>query len=94
MRPVSPRIKGADEVMVAEDQLEYMPLAAAFVEYGDGSVQRICRWTFSPEERARIAAGEDIYFGTPASLQLIPHWLAVGFELRATPPSETRETGA
>jgi len=80
MRPVSPRIDGADEVMIAEEQAEYAPLAAAIVRYENGAVERVCRWTFTPEERAKIAAGEDVYFGTPASLPLTPHWLAVGFE--------------
>lgn len=80
MRPIAPRIDGADEITIAEEQHEYMPLTAAIVRHDDESVQRVCRWTFTSEERARIAAGEDIYFGTRASIQLTPHWLAVRFE--------------
>jgi hypothetical protein len=78
VRPIAPRIDGADEITIAEEQEEFMPITAAIVQFSD-SVQRVCRWTFTPEERARIAAGEDIYFGTPASIQLTPHWLQVGF---------------
>jgi hypothetical protein len=78
MRTISPRIDGADEFTIAEDQLEYMPVTACLIHYEDGSVVRVCRWTFTPEERRAIAAGEDIYFGTPANLPLTPHWLAVG----------------
>lgn len=78
VRPVSPRIDGADEITIAEEQHQFMPLAAAHVRYSD-SVQRVCRWTFTPEERAAIAAGEDMYFGTPAEIPLTPHWLKVGF---------------
>jgi hypothetical protein len=67
--------------MIAEEQHEYMPLTAAFVTYSDSDqVVRVCRWTFTAEERARVAAGEDVYFGTPAAIPLMPHWLKVGFE--------------
>jgi hypothetical protein len=79
MRPIAPRIEGADEITIAEEQHEYMTITAAIVHYGDGSTHRVCRWTFTPEERAQIAAGEDIYFGTPATVLLTPHWLTVGF---------------
>jgi hypothetical protein len=78
MRPVAPRIDGAEEITIAEHQHEYLTICAAIVEYSD-SAQRVCRWTFTPEERAQIAAGEDIYFGTPADIPLTPHWLKVGF---------------
>lgn len=79
MRPVAPRIEGLDEVMAGEDQHEYKPLAAAFQEHADGTFSRVCRWTMSPEERDRIAGGEDIYFITPAILPLTPHSLHVGY---------------
>lgn len=69
MRPVAPRT-GAPEVMVAEHQEEYMPLAVALYDYTDGTRGLLTRWTFTPEERAAIAGGEDVYvhqtnFGTP-----------------------------
>ena len=79
MRPIAPRI-GFPEVMIAEEQEEYLPLAAAIVEHTDGSTSRVCRWTFTKEERQRIGAGEDIYFATPASVPLTPHSLQVGWE--------------
>lgn len=79
MRPIAPRIEGAEEFTIAENQHEYAPLTACLVQYSDGTVTRVCRWTFTDDERKRIAAGEDIYFGTPAGIQLTPHWLAVGF---------------
>lgn len=79
MRTVAPRINGAEEFIIAEDQLDYMPVAACLVQYNDGPIQRIIRWTFTPEERKRIAEGEDIYFGTIAEHRLMPHWLNVGF---------------
>ncbi len=78
MRTIAPRIEGAEEFTIAEEQPEYMPVVACLVQFGDGSIVRILRWTFNPEERQRIAAGEDIFFGTPASIQLTPHWLRVG----------------
>ncbi len=80
MRPVSPDIEGVDEHVIAEEQLEFMPISAAYVTFNDDpQVHRICRWTFTPEERAKIAVGEDIYFGTLADNLLMPHWLRVGF---------------
>ena len=79
MRSVAPRIEGADEFTIAEDQLEYMPIVACLVQFSDGTTARVCRWTFTPEERQRIASGEDLYFGTPAGVQLTPHWFTVGF---------------
>ena len=66
---IAPRT-GAPEITVAEDQLEYLPITMAL--YGDetGVKQMLSRWTFTPEERARIANGEDLYvalmtFGQP-----------------------------
>jgi len=60
MRAIAPRT-GAPEVTVAEEQEEYMPLAAAIYRYDDGSTGILTRWTFSAEERRAIAAGEDLY---------------------------------
>lgn len=84
MRPVSPRV-GFPEVMVAEDQPEYFPLAAALIRYEDGTRAHLTRWTFSDEDRAKIAAGEDLYLVqltaggpmTPVSLEVgRPTWAA------------------
>lgn len=61
MRAVAPRT-GAVEVTIAEDQLEYQPLVVACYHMPEAGGQgMLTRWQPSPEERARIAAGEDIY---------------------------------
>jgi hypothetical protein len=80
MRPVAPRIEGAEEITIAEDQLEYLTIVGAYVTYKDSDrTDLVVRWTFTAEERKRIAAGEDIYFGTVGGGSLNPHWLQVGF---------------
>ena len=62
MHMVAPRT-GAEEVTIAEDQLEYKPLVAARYETPDGVPVLLTRWRFSEEDRAKIAAGEDLYLG-------------------------------
>lgn len=62
MHTVSPRT-GAEEVTIAEDQLEYKPLVAARYQTEDGHAMLLTRWRFTDEERAAIAAGEDLYLG-------------------------------
>jgi hypothetical protein len=69
MRPIAPRT-GFPEVTIAEEQEEYMPVTVALYQYDDGVRGLLTRWTFTPEERAAVAAGEDVYvqqlnFGTP-----------------------------
>lgn len=66
MRSVAPRT-GAPEVSIAQGQEEYLELTGA-VHHG-GEVL-VTRWRFSDEDRARVAAGEDLYlahltFGGP-----------------------------
>lgn len=75
MRPVAPRLVGHDEVMIAEEQHEFMPIAATLI---DGGKTRICRWTFTREERDAVARGDDVFVGTPADVRLTPHYLHVG----------------
>lgn len=79
MRPIAPRIDGLPELTIAEDQHDYMPITAAIVEYSDGVHVRVCRWTFTPEEREQVAAGADLYFATNARIPLMPHSFTVGF---------------
>jgi hypothetical protein len=79
MRSIDPDLPGADTFDIAEDQLQYMPVRACLVEFSDGVIARIIRYRLNDEERAKIAAGEDLFFGTPASQQLQPHWIVVGF---------------
>jgi hypothetical protein len=38
-----------------------MPITVAIYCYSDSSRGFLTRWTFTPEERERIAAGEDVY---------------------------------
>jgi hypothetical protein len=60
---VDPRVnpawvpKGSQAVIIAKDQPEYRPLPSVCTP--DGRV--ITRWQPSDEERALIAAGEDLY---------------------------------
>jgi hypothetical protein len=60
MRAISPNT-GAPEVVIAEEQKEYMPISVAVYHYSDGPRGLLTRWQPTPEERAAILAGEDIY---------------------------------
>lgn len=84
MRCVAPRT-GAPEVMVAENQEEYLTVTVAIHHNPDGAGRYLLtRWTFTPEERDRIAKGEDLYvaqlnFGspmTPINACVGPGWWA------------------
>lgn len=87
MRPIAPRIAGTAEVTIAEEQHEFMPITAALVVNDDKSMTRVCRWTFTDEERERIfLQGADILFGTPAELPLTPHWLQLDEPTRREKP--------
>lgn len=46
-------------VTYAKDQPKYIPLPTVRLKGKEGRV--ISRWTFTAEERAKIAAGEDLY---------------------------------
>jgi len=61
MRPVSPRFPDREETTIAGEQLEYADYAVAVIPQEPGVVQLVSRWTFTPEERARIASGADLY---------------------------------
>lgn len=68
MRPVAPRI-GAPEITLAEEQHDYLPITAA-VYQGVLGTEVVTRWQLTPEDRARLLAGEDLYlrvltFGQP-----------------------------
>jgi hypothetical protein len=68
MRPVAPRI-GAPELTLAEEQHDYLPITAAVLQ-GPHGVEVVTRWQLTPEDRARLLAGEDLYirlltFGQP-----------------------------
>lgn len=61
MRAIAPRT-GADEVTVAEEQEEYKPITAGVYSLGEFGHGLLLRFTFTQEERAKLAAGEDVYF--------------------------------
>jgi len=92
MRPVAPRV-GCPEVTMAEDQHEYMPVTVAVVTYEDGDQAVMTRWRLDDDERAKIAAGEDLYltlltFGQPMQ----PITLEVGPPAWARPTEERGST--
>jgi len=75
MRPIAPRT-GAPEQTFAEKQEEYLPITVGMYRYQDGTRGHLTRWQPTAEERAAIAAGEDIYvlqlnFGTPMTPLLV-----------------------
>lgn len=63
MRAVAPRIRGCPEITVAEDQHQYMSITVAVVQYEGGDRGVMTRWRLDDADRARIAAGEDLYVG-------------------------------
>ena len=72
MRAIAPRIPDAGEVTFSEEQPEYKPITVALrgnSNYPSGT-EIVTRWTFSPDERRRVADGADIFvsqlsFGKP-----------------------------
>lgn len=81
MRAIAPRLGDSvsEEITVAEEQEQYRPITMARVQHGDGSATMYGRYTFTPEERSRIAAGEDIYISFPEvtyphNVSLRPEW--------------------
>lgn len=62
MKPVSPQT-GAKEITVAEDQEEYISYPAALYLTEPDRLTVLSRWTFTDEERLRVAAGEDLFLG-------------------------------
>lgn len=84
MRPIAPRT-GAPEITLAEEQLQYAPLVVAcYVNAQTGELEALLsRWRLTDEERAAIAAGEDVYLAIvsprhpPVSVMVGPgDWLA------------------
>lgn len=86
MRPIAPThgIPGTDDVkvhIVGEDQEEYKPIPMIRIHFPDAAPpfqnQTMVRYTLSDQERARIAAGEDLALMFPRpylyahSLQLL-----------------------
>ena len=76
MRPVAPRIVGVDEIQY--DGEHYKSITIGVHEYESGRPARITRWTFTPEERAAIASGADI-FVSMAGTSIPPMHLDAGW---------------
>lgn len=79
MRAISPNADGnvrGEILTLAEEQLDLMPITVLRKQFpGDRRPTLFSRWTFTSEERARIAAGEDITIAqihawTPLAVQL------------------------
>jgi hypothetical protein len=62
MRPVAPRTGGEEITYGGGDVFSAMTIALHPVEDTDALISQVTRWTFTAEERARVAAGEDVYF--------------------------------
>jgi len=60
VKAISPET-GGREIVLAKDQPQYLPLPAAV--HDDGH-RLVTRWAFTDEERAKIAAGADLYLHT------------------------------
>jgi hypothetical protein len=84
MRTVAPRLPGVDEVNVAEDQHAYLTLVAAVVPLPYG-IAMVTRWRLDDAERARIAAGEDIYLTLLTEGSMQPVRLDIGAPDFGTP---------
>jgi hypothetical protein len=96
VRPISTGFDG--ERIVAEEQLEYCPLPAFAYLDQDGTPVQLMRYTFTPAERAAIAAGDDLALSMPGLVA--PHCLRLwGEELErhaggaapASPASDPHE---
>lgn len=62
MRAIAPGT-GAPEVTVAENQPEYETVVVAVYRHERNVRTLLTRWQPTPDERAAIARGEDIYVG-------------------------------
>lgn len=99
--PIRPRLGGPERVYAA-GQPEYEPLAVACYDENWQPSARggtiVSRWTFSADERQRIAAGEDLFigiltFGKPLQPLVVevgpPEWAKVP----PRPPNPPRSNG-
>lgn len=77
MKPVSPVLPGYDdipEMAYAKDQPQYGLLPVVKIDGPEGQI--LTRWQPTEDERARIAAGQDVYlwvctFGQPLQPLLV-----------------------
>jgi hypothetical protein len=79
MHPVAPRT-GADEITIAEEQLEYRPLVGAVYVDADGVRVVLTRWRLNDEDKRKAAQGEDLTIAVRVFNGPFPP-LMVGFDL-------------
>lgn len=60
MQAVQPGVPGYEEHVLAREQTEYVALPAVFTEV-ESIPCVVTRWRFTPEERAAIASGADLW---------------------------------
>lgn len=75
MQSISPVFTDAEvaaERVIALDQPQYLPIIVLRVQYADGSVGTVTRYTLSEKERQRIAEGADILISQPHHGPLMP----------------------
>lgn len=80
MDAVSPQT-GAQELIVAKDQEEYIPYPAALYQTEEGRVVLLSRWKLTEEEREQVLRGEDLYIGLMTDgAPVQPMYLQIGPE--------------
>lgn len=60
MRTINPGLPGPS-YSCGEEELEHSPNTFQFAKDKAGRVNIVTRWTFTPDERAAIAAGADLF---------------------------------
>lgn len=76
MRPVAPRIVGLEEEHIDGDRFKMITVARATT--ADDKPCIVTRWRLTPEERAAIAAGDDLFIHI-VGVQLQPIGVNVGW---------------
>lgn len=95
MNSVSPILpdNGDNELRIAEHQPEYTTIAAIPVRVEEG-IAILTRWTFTEEERQRIAAGEDLILEVLGQMVPVRLYVANNEDIReivqGAPPTTLR----
>lgn len=61
MRPIAPRIAGADEVQVGLNGEDFREIVVAIGETENGNPAAVTRWRPDAEERQQLLNGADIF---------------------------------
>lgn len=86
MEAVLPVIEGEEHVIYGKGQPEFKPLPALLTEDTDGQTCVLTRWRLSPEERAKIEEGGDVFV-----VILSPKGQVFPMSLHATCPATQRK---